>query len=285
MSALAERMDAGASTVARAWVVRRRDGTTLGFTDHDRDLAVEGSVCRAASALAAGAIETGTGLAVDNGSVSGALSDAAIRAEDVRAGRWDAAEVWSYLVDWRDPSAFEVLFRGTLGEITEGGGRFSAELRGLAEPLNAVRGRVYHGRCDAVLGDARCGVGLEAPGRSAVATVQAVEGEGRVLRLGGAGAVAAGRLARGRVRFEDGAAAGLSAAIKVDRVANGVRIVELWVPPGAVPAVGDRARVEVGCDKALATCRDAFGNAANFRGFPHVPGDDWLMAVPAAGRR
>lgn len=39
------------------------------------------------------------------------------------------------------------------------------------------------------------------------------------------------------------------------------------------------------CDKRFATCRDLFGNAANFRGFPEVPGDDFLAAHPGAGER
>lgn len=39
------------------------------------------------------------------------------------------------------------------------------------------------------------------------------------------------------------------------------------------------------CDKRFATCRDRFGNAHNFRGFPDIPGDDFLAAHPAAGER
>lgn len=36
------------------------------------------------------------------------------------------------------------------------------------------------------------------------------------------------------------------------------------------------------CDKTLTTCRDVFGNAENFRGFPHMPGPDFILAGPAA---
>jgi len=39
------------------------------------------------------------------------------------------------------------------------------------------------------------------------------------------------------------------------------------------------------CDKRWRTCVDAFGNGANFRGFPHVPGDDFIAAVPVEGGR
>lgn len=39
------------------------------------------------------------------------------------------------------------------------------------------------------------------------------------------------------------------------------------------------------CDKRWRTCVDAFGNGANFRGFPHVPGDDFIAAAPVVGGR
>lgn len=36
------------------------------------------------------------------------------------------------------------------------------------------------------------------------------------------------------------------------------------------------------CDQRFETCRDVFANMANFRGFPHLPGTDFLLAGPAA---
>ena len=39
------------------------------------------------------------------------------------------------------------------------------------------------------------------------------------------------------------------------------------------------------CDKRWATCVGAFGNGANFQGFPDIPGDDFLTAVPVTGGR
>ena len=40
-----------------------------------------------------------------------------------------------------------------------------------------------------------------------------------------------------------------------------------------------------GCDKRWATCTGVFGNGLNFRGFPDIPGDDFLTAHPAGGGR
>jgi uncharacterized phage protein (TIGR02218 family) len=41
--------------------------------------------------------------------------------------------------------------------------------------------------------------------------------------------------------------------------------------------IGDTGTAVAGCDKTLATCRDTFDNVMNFRGFPHVPGNDRLF--------
>ena len=35
--------------------------------------------------------------------------------------------------------------------------------------------------------------------------------------------------------------------------------------------------VRAGCDKRIATCGAKFANVANFRGFPHIPGQDAVL--------
>jgi len=35
-----------------------------------------------------------------------------------------------------------------------------------------------------------------------------------------------------------------------------------------------------GCDKRMETCRLKFNNFLNFQGFPDLPNEDWMMAVP-----
>lgn len=40
---------------------------------------------------------------------------------------------------------------------------------------------------------------------------------------------------------------------------------------------------QAGCDKRFATCRDKFGNGVNFRGFPHLPGNDFIIGGTGAG--
>ena len=137
---LQARLDGGATRICRCWLVSRRDGEEMGFTDHDEDLAFGGVVYRASSGMDATALQSATGLSVDNAQAVGALTSAAISEEDIRAGKYDGAEIRQWLVDWERPELRVLMFRGSLGEIRRSDGAFEVELRGLAEALNAPVG-------------------------------------------------------------------------------------------------------------------------------------------------
>ncbi len=279
-SSIWDHLAAGASTTARAWSVTRTDGLVLGFTDHDAPLAFEGIEFRPESGLSALALVQGTGLAVDNTEATGVLSSDAITEEDLLAGHFDGAEVRMWLVNWSDLAARSLRFAGTLGEVRRTGGSFSAELRGLAEALNRPVGRLYQVNCSAVLGDSRCRVDLSRPGFRA--DVEAGTTDGQVFRPALSGTYRERWFERGRLLVRGGAAEGLSGVIKRDRIEDGQRVLELWAPLPIAPAPGDPIRLEPGCDKRPETCRGTFSNMANFRGFPFIPGEDWLLSVPVS---
>ena len=279
MSALLDHLGTGVTTVARCWRVARQDGVVMGFTDHDRDLVFEATVFRAGAGLSARAVSQTTGLAVDNTEAAGALSDAAISEGDLRAGRFDGARVEAWLVNWADVNQRMLQFRGSMGEVVQGAGAFQAELRGLTELLNQPQGRVYQRSCAAILGDAACRVDLTLPGYFEERSVEAVE-QGRVFSWADFLGFEDRWFERGRLVVLTGAASGLVAVVKNDRLRGRAREVELWEGIRAPIAAGDMVRLEAGCDKRAETCRLKFANFMNFRGFPHVPGEDWLMAVP-----
>jgi len=278
--ALAAHLATGCTTVCRCWRIDRADGVWLGFTDHDRDLTFEGVVFRADTGMTARSLSQSTGLSVDNTEALGILSDAAVTEADIAAGRYDGAEVRSWLVNWARPGVRELRFRGTLGEIVRGGGAFHAELRGLAEALNQPVGREYQPVCDAVLGDGACKVDLTAPGFRVEADVAKVEGA--VVSVENMGRPP-GWFRHGRLEVLSGAAAGLSEMVREDGARGGLRHLGLWQALRADLAPGDRVRLTAGCDRKEATCRGKFDNFLNFRGFPHIPGEDWLAAVPRSG--
>lgn len=271
------------TTRARAWLIRRADGLSLGFTDHDGALSFEGVEFRPEAGMSARALVQSLGLSVDNSEAIGALSDDKISEKDIMAGRWDGAEVRMWEVDWRDLSARQVVFAGQLGEITRTAGAFHGELRGLAEPLNVSRGRVFQKTCSARLGDGQCLVDCLRPEFSCeLSLVDA--GDGRSLALGSGSNHKVGWFERGKIEVLTGEAEGLSGAIKADRKGAGTgRHLELWQALPILPRAGDRVRLIAECDKRAETCREKFDNYLNFRGFPHLPGEDWLLA-PQVGR-
>ncbi|SDW48907.1 DUF2163 domain-containing protein [Roseicitreum antarcticum] len=272
-------LESGATTVARVWLLTRADGVVMGFTDHDRDLHFGGVVYRAGAGLTARALEQTTGLSVDNSEAVGALSDGALTEADIRAGRYDGATLEIAEVNWAAQSQRRVVFRGTLGEVSHQGGAFRAELRGLTEALGVAGGRIYQADCTAVLGDAACRFDLSVPGYRTEAALLASD-DGCVLRLPALPGFDDLWFEGGRVQVMSGAAMGQTGVIKADRVQGAARVIELWQALGALPARGDLLRLDAGCDKRAATCRLKFANMVNFQGFPHIPGEDWLMAYP-----
>jgi hypothetical protein len=193
-------IESGATTLATCWKITRSDEVVFGFTDHDQQLSFGGADYL--PMLDGSEVPARLGGQVDTGEVIGVLRSDAISEDDIAAGLFDGAGVETWRVNWCDVSQRVLLRRATIGEIVREDGQFRAELRSGQQALNRVRGRVYSPLCDAVLGDARCGVSHAHP---------------------------------------------------------------------------DFA---LGCDRQLSTCRDRFDNVVNFRGFPHIPGNDFVLRYP-----
>jgi uncharacterized phage protein (TIGR02218 family) len=276
------RLDSGATTLCTCWIVTRRDGVVLGFTDHDEDVDVDGVTCAALSSVAGSAQEVGLGLGIDSTEIDGALDSAAITAADIAAGIYDDAAVDRLLVDWSAPHLRLHLFRGHLGTITREGAAFRAELLGLSARLNAPVGRVCQHLCDASLGDARCGIDLARPDLTVSTTIR--EAGLRGVALDGLDGFAPDWFAHGRLVWLSGASVGREVAVLAHWVEDGVHWLALDTQTRA--QTGDACRVMTGCDREARTCRDKFANLVNFRGFPHLPGEDWaLTASPVSGER
>lgn len=260
------------TALALCWRLVRRDGAALGFTAHDRDLDIGGLTYRAAPGMLPSAISQGEGVEVDSLDVAGALTSDAITAQDLAAGRWDGARVRVFAVDWERPEAAPIaLARGELGAVSAAGARFEAELRGATAVLDAPVCEATSPECRAELGDKRCRVDMA--GRVLRARVAGCDGDG-VVAVEGAGEL--GRFRFGRLLWLTGANSGVASPV-VDTGDGTVRLRE--GPPFAVEP-GAAVELVEGCDKRLATCRDRFANTINFRGEPHLPGNDLLTRYP-----
>ena len=168
---------------------------------------------------------------------------------------------------------------GTVGEIRRTGGAFVAELRGLMQDLDVERGRTYRATCGADLGDGRCRVNLADPRFRTTGTVTSVPTPtGLAVTL--AGSFPDSWFDGGRLTWTTGANAGLAADIR----SHGRGRLVLWEVPPRAPVTGEASALTAGCDKHHSTSRDRFDNVPNFQGFPHMPGNDFVLRyAPGSG--
>lgn len=146
------------TTLATCWRIVRRDGVEFHFTDHDRDLVIDGDTYSAESGYSRTAISNNAALSVDNLDLDGIFDDESITLADLRAGKFDYASVYIFMVNWADLTQGKLkLRRGTLGEmVAMPSGIFHTELRGMTEVLNQQIVEVRGAECPADLGDSRC---------------------------------------------------------------------------------------------------------------------------------
>jgi len=275
-------LDSGATTLCWCWRLTRKDGVVQGFTDHDRALSFDGTVFEASSGFTASEITDALGLSVDNLEVSGALSSSALGEDELAAGRYDDARVEIFRVNWLDPGERVVMRTGSLGEVRRSGASFTAEVRGLAHYLQQPKGRLYQYTCDADLGDGRCKIDLDAPAYKATAAISAVL-SARKFQMTGLDEFASAFFTCGLATFDNGPCEGFKIEIKSHVKNAGLVTIELWSEAAGPPLAGDRIIVTAGCDKRIQTCAARFSNAVNFRGFPDMPGNDYVTSV--ASRR
>lgn len=251
-------LDGALTTIALCWRIERRDGVTIGLTDHDRDLLIDGLVHRAAPGMTPSAIKRSDGLDADTMDITGALTSAAISERDLLAGRWDGARVTLFAVDWSGTDPAQVsLGAGVIGAVEVDRGAFTAELRGSGAALERPVIEATSPECRAELGDKRCRVPMAARRRLRRISVAA----GRTLTLDAA-EPSTNAYGGGLLRWIGGANSGLESAIARSAGAT----VTLRGDPALAPRPGDLVEVVEGCDKSLATCAGRFANAANFRG-------------------
>lgn len=258
--------------LALCWRIERCDGVTIGLTGHDRDLEIDGLLYRAAPGMVPSAIVRAEGLEGDTMDVAGALTHAAFREADLLTGRWDGARVVLFAADWTGVGASVPLSEGRIGAVELSDEGFTAELAGVAAALERRVAEATSPDCRAELGDRRCRVPMA--GRRRMARV--VASAGAVLTMDRAEPEENG-YGEGRLRWFDGEGAGMEAAI----AASAGFTVTLRRAPAFDPAGAAVLLIE-GCDKRMESCAARFGNAANFRGEPYLPGIDLLTRYPGA---
>jgi uncharacterized phage protein (TIGR02218 family) len=273
--ALAAHLAGEVTTLATCWRLERTDGWTRGFTDHDQDLVIDSLTYVASTGFLPSAIKSGADLSVDNLDVDGFLDDDALRASDLSAGLFDGARIDIFVVNWADLSMGRVMLRrGWLGEVKRADNRFSAEVRGVANKLQQTAGKLYSRLCRTDLGSPECKVDL-APLTDELAVTAVAAGDTFTVATGRP----SGFYTFGKCTFLSGANAGASIEV-LNHVSQSI---QLFTPMPRPIAVGDQVRLVAGCDKTIETCHARFGNVLNFRGEPHIPGNDKVFSYPVKG--
>ena len=274
--ALQAHLDDGTTTLSWCWRISRVDGVTLGFTDHDQILTFDGTDFEPESGFAASEVRSGSDLSVDAQDAEGVLTSDRITETDIVDGRWDAAQVELWRVNWADNSQRVLLRRGAVGQIRRGRMAFVAKVRSLAHVLGQTVGRTFQSSCDAALGDARCGIDLENATYKGNGVITDLLRD-RAFMGTGLSAFAAGWFASGTITWTNGANAGRITEVLAHDLAGSIANLTLLEAPVRAIAEGDSFIARAGCDKRIATCGTKFANTVNFRGFPNIPGQDAVL--------
>lgn len=274
------KLDRAVTTFCHCWRLARRDGHLMGFTDHDGDLTFGGVTYYANAGLTASELENSASLATSVREAVGALTDDSLNESDLQNGLYDGATVESWLVDWSAPEDRLLLDVATIGEVRRDDIAFTAELRSVAHIFDQPQGRAFQRNCSANIGDTHCKINLDAPAYSRQATVVSAQIDLLMTTLDHA--VPDGFFTNGSARFDSGVNAGANLAIRSHRQDAGQTVIALWTPTGKLTQTGDTLALTAGCDKRPETCQTTFSNIVNFRGFPHMPGNDRVIATPGA---
>lgn len=253
-------------TVATFWRLFRSDGVALGFTSHNRDLVFGGLRHRAAPGMLPAAIRLSAEIGDDSAEVEGALSHDTIRSEELSAGLYDSAAIVIGAVDW-ETLENHILYSGQLGQIEDDGRSFSAELRSAKHVLEQDLVPRTSPTCRALFCGPGCGLSrTQFTTRHAVTAIDWPNN-----RVSLAGGIPNGTV-DGELRFLDGPQTGLAFGV-LERDGNWLTLDR---PMANGLSSGTFAELLVGCDHTLSTCASRFGNSANFRGEPFLPGNDLL---------
>lgn len=259
------------STLCTIWTITRVDTQVFRFTDHIEDITYGGNLYESAVGYTAAASRSSADLAVDNTEASGIIDSNGLDSDDLRAGLFDYAKVDIRLINYADPdSGYMILRTGTIGEISIiDNQQFKSEIRGLAQQLQQSVGGIYSAGCPADLGDVRCGVALGP--LTVTGSVTTVLSNGSFNDT--ARTESNGYFTSGLLTWTSGLNSGRSMEVKKYVVGQ----IDLFSFMPDNIQVGDSYSVYPGCDKSWDTCQNTFTNADNFRGFPHIPGQDEVL--------
>ena len=274
---------------AECWTFTRTDGVVLGYTSHDRLVTFRGVEHSPCNSISASAVETSS-IVGATGSIDlrGLLSDTGVSERDLYNGLYDGALIEVWMVPWANVGG-EIPFRLMAGTVGANGHATATYRQELLTEASRLQQRalleVITPSCRYAFGsvnDVRCPVDLAPLQVAGAVTDTAVPNAStdslRRIFVDTSRAEADGYFALGRVTWTSGANVG--AVSEVKDFTGGQFI--LWESLLNPIAVGDDYTATPGCDKSTTAHLSFNADLVDFGGYPHLPGQDSIMASPDA---
>lgn len=270
--------------LATFWSVARKDGVVFGFTDWSETITAGGTTYRAKSGMTRSAIQQRADLSVPGFEATAIISSSDITDDDIDNGKYDGATVTVFMAV---PTDVNFATYGTIplpgyliGQMTVKDGLYTAEVRGIGYKLQQTYIELFNPLCTADFGDARCKKDLGP--LTDTGTVTAIVTPNKVVSVNLNSVNGSGAYVFGLVTFTSGAANGTS--IEVSGWTGGTSAsgnLAFYLPPATTIQVGDTFSIVPGCDKSYVPGAAGQGcyqwaNTDNFRGFPFIPGMQFL---------
>ncbi len=282
-SGLNTHIQQGQTTLATLFKVTRRDGTVLGFTEHDVDLIVGGVTYLSTSSYNRFNLNEGSDSSAKTTELVGAI-DSVITRDELERRLYDYAQIQLLLCNWSNVSQGSIILAtGSFGPVSIEEFQFRVEIRGLAKPLEDMGGEICGPGCRVDFGSPKCAPsGLLASGTNINSLLQT----GTVVSTDGVKTIVFSGMSNpskpdgGNLTFLTGSNANLSAEIKTINWGTNT----LTLQPGALLlldiAPGDTFSYFPACDKTFFTCSTVYLNALNFQAEPHAFNPDESLQYP-----
>jgi uncharacterized phage protein (TIGR02218 family) len=276
-------------TLARCVKFVLRDGTEIGFTDHDQDLVVplendlyDPVTYHAGIGMVVGDMSLAVGLEADNTEMSFPLGELMpLTRANVLSRRFGMADCYIFDADWTQlvPQPLE-LMAGYIGEARPEKNMAVFEIRSNADRWNTVIGRLAAPRCTADFGDALCGATPTVNESTVLESLSNMR-----FRVDLAENLADDFYRFGTVEFTTGPLGG-TWPYEIVAFDGYLQEVEVLSPMPGFPEVGDSVLLRNGCsrvkkadDPTVPTCL-THNNVLRFRGLDQLPGTDRYIRFP-----
>lgn len=270
---LREAMASGVTTLCQLWTITPFLRTSLYFTNLDRDVDFDGNTYKSAKGFEASSVENTLGGSKSNLDIHVLLDPAFLSRIDVERGLILEAAVELRIIDYMHPEYGSVReFAGTVKEVSVPTSLNSMlSLSGNMSRMSRQLTEQYYPTCRADLGDARCGINIDA--FSADFEVDSTTGQ--TFTSSELAGEPNNRYKLGSILWNSGDNSGLAQEVLTN---TGPSVRLFFLPPFPIQA-GDVGTIYRGCAKTVAACK-GYNNIVNYRGEPYVPGEDFVDKAP-----